>query len=271
MATASTPAIVKLPETIDQVIRVLDDIIDWSLAQKSRIGYFAALYRRVTLAVKQGIEQSKFQNGPLMEKLDVTFANRYLAAYEQFRSGQASTLSWQLAFRSASAWYPLIVQQLLIGINVHINLDLGIAAAATAPGDQLPTLKADFDQINAVLASEAGTVEKEIAELSPLIGLLEKLSLRTDTVIINFSLQVARDAAWSEAVKLAPLPAEKLPAAIHDLDVRTQLFGRLVISPPLWVKLKLLPIRLFETGKIRKVIEVLAAPAKAKAAAAMAL
>lgn len=268
MAAASTPAVPKLPETIDQVIRVLDDIVDWSLTQKSRIGYFAALYRRVTQAVKQGVDQGKFQNGPLMEKLDVTFANRYLVAYEQFRSGQAPTLSWQLAFRSASAWYPLIVQQLLIGINAHINLDLGVAAAAIAPGDQLPALKADFDQINAVLAGEVGTVEKEIAKVSPLIGLLERLSLHTDTVIINFSLQVARDAAWSEAVKLAPLPAEKLPAAIHDLDVRTQLFGRLVISPPLWIKLKLLPIRLFETGNIRKVIDVLAAPSKAKTAAA---
>lgn len=268
MAAASAPAVVSPPETVEQVIRILDAIIDWSHAQKSRIGYFAALYRRVTQAVKDGIDQGKFQNGPLIERLDVTFANRYLAAYEQFRSGQMPTLSWQLAFRSTSAWYPLIVQHLLIGINAHINLDLGIAAAATAPGDQLPGLKADFDQINAVLASEVGTVEKEIAAVSPLIGLLEKLSLRTDTAIINFSLQVARDAAWSEAVKLAPLPPEKLPGAIHDLDVRTQLFGRLVISPPLWIKLKLLPIRLFETGNIRKVIDILAAPAKAKAATA---
>ena len=261
-ASASTPA--RLPETIDQVLHVLDEIVDWSWQQKSRLGYFAALYRRVTQAVKQGIDQGKFQNGPLMERLDVTFANRYLHAFEQFRSGALPTMSWQLAFRSASAWYPLIVQQLLIGINAHINLDLGIAAATVAPGNQLAGLKADFGQINAVLSGEVETVEKEMAEVSPLIGLLEKFSLRTDTVIINFSIEVARDMAWSEATRLAETPSEQLPAAVHDLDLRTKLFGELVISPPLLIKLKLLPIRLFESGNVRRVIDVLASPSKAK-------
>src|SRR5215470_13000913 len=185
---ASAPAIPKPAETIDQVIATLDEIIQWAWEGKSRLGYFAALYRRVTRSVKEGIDQGKFQNGPLLERLDVVFANRYLTAFEQFRSGQTPTLSWQLAFQSAKSWYPLIVQQLLIGINAHINLDLGIAAATVAPGDQLPGLKTDFDQINAVLSGEVGTVEKEMAEVSPLIGLLERFSLRTDTVIINFSI-----------------------------------------------------------------------------------
>ena len=266
MATASAPAIPKPVETVEQVIQALDGIIDWAWTQKSRVGYFASLYRRVTRSVKQGIDEGKFQNGPLMEKLDVVFANRYLNAYEQFRSRQATTLSWQLAFQSASAWYPLIVQQLLIGINAHINLDLGIAAATVAPGDQLPGLKTDFDQINGVLASEVGTVEKEIAEVSPLIGLLEKFGLHTETVIINFSLQVARDAAWAEATKLARTPPEELPAAIHDLDVRTELFGHLVISPPRLIKLELLPIRIFETSTVRHVIDILAGKGAAKAA-----
>jgi len=264
----SAPSIAKSPATIDQVIRALDDIVDFALAEKSRIGYFAALYRRVTRAVKDGIDQGKFQNGPLMEQLDVTFAGRYLDAWQQFHSGQAPTLSWQLAFRSASASFPLIVQQLLIGINAHINLDLGIAAAATAPGEQLPGLKADFDQINAVLASEVGTVEKEMGEVSPLIGLLEKFGLRTETAIINFSLQAARDAAWSQATRLAALPPDQLAPAIRDLDVQTELFGHLVISPPLLIKIQLLPIRIFESLSIRHVIDVLARPSKAKAATA---
>ena len=64
------------------------------------MGYFATLYRRVTRGVKEGIDQGKFQNGPLIERLDVVFANRYLTAYDQYRSGQTPTLSWQLAFRS---------------------------------------------------------------------------------------------------------------------------------------------------------------------------
>src|SRR5512146_355430 len=143
-------------ETIDDVIHALDGIIDWAWDHKSRAGYFAALYRRVTRSVKEGIANGRFQNGPRMEKLDVSFANRYLQAHEQFRAGRRPTSSWQVAFHGASHWYPIVVQQLLVGINAHINLDLGIAAAQTAPGDQLPGLQTDFNQINAVLADLVG-------------------------------------------------------------------------------------------------------------------
>lgn len=267
MATA-VPSLSKPPETIAQVITALDQIIDWAWTAKSRLGYFAALYRRVTRSVKDGIDQGKFQNGALLAQLDVVFANRYLTAFEQFRSGQPASLCWQLAFRSATASFPLIVQQLLIGINAHINLDLGVAAATVAPGDKLPGLKTDFDEINGVLAGEVGIVEKEIGKLSPWIAWLQTFGLRTETAIINFSIDVARDLAWSEATKLAVTPPEQLAAAIHDLDVRTELFGHLVISPPLLIKLKLLPIRLRESNNVRHIIDVLAAPVAAKAAKA---
>ena len=42
-------------QTMDQVITQLDDIIEAARREKSRAGYFAALYRQVTVAVKQGI------------------------------------------------------------------------------------------------------------------------------------------------------------------------------------------------------------------------
>lgn len=255
-------------ETIDDVIRALDAIIDWAWTEKSRLGYFAALYRRVTQAVKDGIAKGQFQNGPLMERLDVNFAGRYLQAFEQFRSGSQPTMSWQVAFHAAARWRPLIVEHLLAGINAHINLDLGIAAAVTAPGDQLPGLQADFDQINGVLAGLVGTVEKEMAEVSPLIGLLEKLSLQTDTVIINFSLDKAREFAWNHALQLAPLSGDALQEAILGLDAEAAVLGHLVVSPPWLIKLQLLPIRIFESGNVRRVLDVLAGGKPAATAAA---
>ncbi|HET7872887.1 MAG TPA: DUF5995 family protein [Terriglobales bacterium] len=255
-------------ETIDDVIRSLDGIIDWAWDQKSRIGYFAALYRRVTRAVKEGIGSGRFQNGVRMERLDVTFANRYLQAFDQFRAGQKPTSSWQVAFNAVSHWYPIVVQQLLVGINAHINLDLGIAAAQTAPGDQLPGLETDFNGINTVLAELVGAVEQEIGEVSPMIGLLQKFELRTETQIINFNMKVARDAAWNVAVNLAATSPDLMDAAIADVDLRTSLLGRLLVSPPTFIKLQLLPIRLFESNDARRVLDVLARTEAAKAARA---
>ena len=66
MSTAAAPAIAKPAETVDDVLRALDEIIHWSWDRKSRLGYFAALYRRVTRIVKEGIDKGQFQNGPLI-------------------------------------------------------------------------------------------------------------------------------------------------------------------------------------------------------------
>src|SRR5579871_30722 len=244
-------------QTIDDVIQALDNILDWAWHEKSRLGYFAALYRRVTRSVRDGIAQNQFENGPLMEKLDVVFAGRYLQAFEQFRSGQEPTLSWQVAFRAGRSRSPIVVQQLLAGINAHINLDLGIAAATVAPGEQLASLKTDFDQINAVLAGEVGIVEKEIAKISPLIGLLEKFGLKTETSIINFSLDEARNFAWLHAQKLAGAAPGQLNTMIAALDAEAAAIGKLVASPLFLVRLALLPIRIFETSNVHHVLDVL--------------
>src|SRR5260370_14538862 len=203
---------------MEQALAAHTQINDGARRDASRIGYFAALYRRVTQSVKAGIAAGRFKNGPRIEQLDVIFANRYLDALARFQSGRQPTLSWLVACKAASDPFPLIVQQLLLALNAHINLDLGIATAAAAPGDQLAGIQSDFNQINAVLASLVGTVEQEIAELSPAIHLLEEVGLRTDTTIINFSLDKARELAWSNAQQLAPTPADQLEAAIVQLD-----------------------------------------------------
>src|SRR5262249_54352624 len=161
-------------QSIDEVIARLTDIIDISRQESSRLGYFAALYLKVTVSVKQGVLNGRFEDGARMARLDVNFANRYLEAYELHRKGEAPTASWQASFEAARHWRPLILQHLLLGITTHINLDLGIAAVEASSGGQLSSLKHDFDLINKVLADLVQPVQDEIGEVSPWIGLLEK-------------------------------------------------------------------------------------------------
>lgn len=244
--------------TIDEVIVRLTEIIEESRRERSRLGYFAALYRSVTISVKHGIAQGKFQNGECMERLDVVFANRYLTAYDAYRQGKQPTRSWQVAFEAAQHWRPLILQQLLLGINAHINLDLGIAAVTTCPGDQLPPLKQDFEMINLILASLVMPVEKEIGDLSPWIGFLAKIDPSADDAIVNFSLKVSRTEAWNFALRLNALDAEQQAATIEHHDRATSLLGRLVYHPPgKLFNLGLFGIRLRESNDVPKIIDAL--------------
>lgn len=56
---------------IDEVISALDQIVAESEQNNDPAGYFAALYRKVTIKVKEGIASGYFDDGPRMEQLDV--------------------------------------------------------------------------------------------------------------------------------------------------------------------------------------------------------
>ena len=256
-------------QTIDDVVSALDTIVQQSYDNASRLGYFAALYRRVTSAVRDGLNNGQFQNGPLLETLDVVFASRYLDALATYQAGGTATRSWMLAFQGCDDANLLILQQLLSGMNAHINLDLGIASAQVSPGDQLPQLKPDFDEINALLAGQVGTVEAEIASLSPLIGDLEKVGLRTETSVVNFSMQAARDNAWFVAQRLAGEPAALHDVTIDGLDVAVSVEGRAILYP-LVGGTGLQLIQQAEVKDVRRVIEVLSQPGASTAQAAAA-
>ena len=85
--------------TIDEVLSALDQIIQESKEQSSPLGYFAALYKKVTQKVKDGIDDGFFDDGPQMERLDVVFANRYISAYRAYQKHEPVTLSWMQAFQ----------------------------------------------------------------------------------------------------------------------------------------------------------------------------
>lgn len=242
---------------IDEVIQNLDRIIDRSIATGSRLGYFPALYRKVTLQVAREISQGRFEDGSRMERLDVLFANRYLDAFELFEQGKAVPASWRLAFETAGEWWPIVLQHLLLGINAHINLDLAVAAAATSPGPALPGLRNDFNRINGILAALVDDVKAELNAIWPLLGLVDHVSGRSDDVLINFSMSKARDCAWLAAERLAVASPTEHDSLMKQLDTRVVVIGRLVRRPGVLAGATTRLVRLGELKSVREVIEIL--------------
>jgi hypothetical protein len=258
MPDTSFPASIATPaSTIDDVIHQLTAIVEWSKQSNSRIGYFAALYRKVTIQVKNGIEEGFFDDGPRMECLDVIFANRYIHACYLYQTNQTPTRSWVRAFDETKRWWPIVLQHLLMGMNAHINLDLGIAAAETVPSEELPNLKGDFDKINHVLASLVGDVQDELAQIWPLLGLMNRYLGNAETVIFNFSMGKARDAAWSFADTLSYLSTEQRQQEIANKDKKIALFSNVIAHPGFTDSFINKIIRLGERGTFRQRIEIL--------------
>jgi hypothetical protein len=247
------------PATLDQVISELTAIVASSIVASSRIGYFAALYRRVTQTVRDQL--AHFDDPARMERFDVVFAGRYLDALRTFREGGRPSASWRVAFSAAAESSPIALQHLILGMNAHINLDLGIAAARIAPGAALPGLKADFLRINALLGSLVPQVIEQVGTISPLIGLVTQvLGPTEDDRIANFSLTAARDWAWHVAKTLAPLDPARQAPVIDLLDRTTAVLGRQLRHPDPVLAALYRVIRSRETDSVAEVIEVLAAP-----------
>ncbi len=246
------------PQSINEVLTQLDHAIVDARQRRSRLGYFAVLYRDVTARVKSAIETGAFQDGSRMERLDVAFAQRYLDALAARDTETGPTRAWARAFEAAERWQPLILQHLLLGMNAHINLDLGIAAVEVVDGDQIADLEADFDHINRILGSMIEDVQTHVSTVSPWIGVLDRLGGEADEVISNFCLTRARDDAWAFARILAPLSAERRTQEIRAKDRETAQRTEKILQPggP-WIIPPLAWIRLWEEDHVPSVIDTL--------------
>ncbi len=243
--------------TIDEVIDHLDQIIDHSYKDKSRLAYFPILYKKVTVAVKEAIEKKEFEDNETMERLDVVFANRYLKAYSEFLANKTPSSCWLVAFEATDRFWPLVVQQLLLGINAHINLDLGIAAAEIAPGHKIHSLKTDFYKINSILSSMVEGVQTDINKISPIIGILDFFAGKLDERIVDFSIEIAREGAWDFALEYAFADERLKTKLIQKRDKSIAWLGRDLRSPGLFIGTVAKFIRIFETKNVRKNCDVL--------------
>ncbi|WP_343697330.1 DUF5995 family protein [Flavobacterium sp.] len=248
---------IKQATTINEVIQILDEIIERSKIEQSPIGLFAMLYREVTVRIKEGIANGSFQNGERMEKLDVIFANRYIKAYYQYKAKEKPSECWAFSFEQAENFWPIVIQHLLLGMNAHINLDLGIAAAQVSTAEDIADLKADFDKINFILSSLVEGVEKCLIKIWPTLTILLKLTGKIDNFFIDFSMETARNGAWKFANEFVVLPENQTEACIEERDKRITEIARLVSNPGIYVSAIFKFIRLFERGTIaQKIIDL---------------
>lgn len=216
-------------KTIDEVLVRMDQIVEECKSKQSRIGYFSILYRQVTRRIRDGILAREFEDNERMEKLDILFAGRFIAAYEAWQKGHRPTESWFLAFEASKETKHLVLQHLFLGINAHINLDLGISAAETMGKEPIAGIQKDFNNINAVLAELVDGVKSNISAVSPIFGWLIPLAKGRDEMLLNFSIQLARDGAWKYAGEY--YGCEDRSASVLERDANISKLANKLINP----------------------------------------
>ncbi|MFJ4289550.1 DUF5995 family protein [Cupriavidus sp. NPDC089707] len=236
------------------VLARFDAILAWSRQQASRLGYFAALYRGVTLRARSALAAGAFEHPQAAERLVVLFASRYFEALAAHLGAAPVTRAWQVAFDAAGRWRPTVSQHLLLGINAHINLDLGIAAARTLAEYPLP--RADFDRVNDLLLLMVDEVQDRLAAVWPLLRLADRVAGRLDETLVGAALVQARSAAWDFGQALrASSGAEH--GLIERQDRHVAAMGQHIAAPALPLAVALAGVRMGELRGVASIIDLL--------------
>jgi len=242
------------PTTINDVLDELDAIIYECITTNSRLGYFAYVYRRTTAEIASELEKGNFQNNKRMEEFDVAFANLYIDAYYAFKANTETSKVWEFSFTNQNESLT-ILQHILLGMNAHINLDLGIAAAQIMKGKDVKDLQADFNKVNDILFQITNEIQARLSRVSPLMFLLDWIGQNTDEKVIDFSMRKARQQSWNSANLFWSLGEANNSIAIKDLDLLALKLSKIIKTPRLkTLQFVLKLMRFLETKNVDKVI-----------------
>jgi len=246
-------------KTIDEVLTELDRIIESTVAENNFLGIFAFVYRRTTAQVKLAISENQFEDNARMELMDVTFANLYLTAYYGFNTNRDCSAAWKAAFNAKNEKIT-IIQHLMLGMNAHINMDLGIAAANTSPGHNMAGLKSDFMKVNQILNDLTNEIQDRLAKVSWLMFILDWMGKNTDEKIVNFSMVKAREQAWNLACVLSESNENERKSVVEVTDQVISALGGLIICPTgKFLKMALKLVAYFEEKEVKTIIAKLKA------------
>jgi hypothetical protein len=225
MTSISTPQ-------IDAVVHKLEAEVDAARSRVDRRGWFGAMYLQTTRSVRDQVAAGRFDDAERMCRFVDAFAGRYLEPLHASLESRPVPRCWAVAFDVARRSDKVILQHLLLGINAHVNLDLAVVAAETCPGNQIGPLHDDFMRVNGILGALLPRVRACIGRFSPLLDVIDRVGGADDDEILNFSIRVARDEAWSQALLLAgtddPARREQL---IDSLDRAVAVLAKVVASP----------------------------------------
>ena len=241
------------PTSLEGTLGRLDRIIEDACTEGSHLGVFPAMYRSVTAAVLEAIRSGGFfDDDEVVEHLTVVFADLYFEAYDRYRGNDEAASCWVVAFETAESPQPrMILQHLLLGMNAHINLDLGLATHQVA-GDDLTLVKADFVRVNEILFQILDRLQGGLGEVSPRMALVDRLGGQWDERMMRVGLSTCRDLAWTFANILAI--TDDIPGATARRDADASWVARAMLRPWSPVNLVGRMVANVESRDIRRIV-----------------
>lgn len=252
----NTPEIIFISK-LKEADQELSKIIEWSILENNRFGLFASLHRKIANRLLEVIQLETFSQPDLVEELGIVFTNKYLRSFVNYLNSLPLSKTWQLAFDYNHKNYPIVLEHLMLGMNAHMNLDLGLSAAEVAPGTRLLELKDDFRRVTNILSKVVHEIQNDIMSKWKSLNWLETISGERIDYFADLSMGLSRDNAWNTAVKFAQLTEEEWIEEEELLDEKITEFGEVLKSQGFGMRSFMIFIRLLEKGSVAEKVKVL--------------
>lgn len=181
----------------------------WELA-KDRRSIFLSCYSLMTNNMLAAIQQNRFRDNVWVHRWLNHFSDFYFAALEAYEKKAPNLpLPWRMAFDATKDPNTFILQNLLLGINAHINFDLIIALInmlenewGSISAEQMESRFQDFCTVNEIIAGTIDLAEdKLLRPYIPLFGLADDLLGPIDEWMTANLITRWRDRVWNLTVQ----------------------------------------------------------------------
>jgi hypothetical protein len=234
-----------MPASIPEVVRRLAAIHEYASGTSMRrdddgIAAFTRLYHVITTRIGQMVDSGEFRSPDFLIRLDIEFADRYLAALRSYAYDMNRTPQvWRLLFDNRSDPRIAPVNFAVAGVNAHINFDLACALVATwkhvePDGDGPDSAQFhDYRLINEVFELEMDPLREDLDSLLSQ-GPDDAIWDRTANWMADLVIRFTRDLAWDEAKRVWDRGADDkvMRASEEKLDVIASFVGERLLRAP---------------------------------------
>jgi len=222
-------------QTLDDVVLGLGRWEAELRARQDRRCMFLTLYGVVSSEMRSRVAAGAFEDPAWVHRYAVAFANLYRVAFETYDAGRHDDVpkSWRLCFDAAASGRTLVLQDVFLGVNAHVNHDLAYALSDVSIDPDRASRYRDHAAVNEVLGAVTDRATAALASLyAPRLTALDDCAGSLDEMLSMFSLQVARESAWESALGLANARAEVERGIVRTLiGSRAAVMSRLLLAP----------------------------------------
>ncbi len=219
------------PESVEEVVGTFQRLLNRFREQNDYRAIFLHAYLIITQRFLDALGERSFDGGRVFldarwtEELLVAFANLYLDTLEEEEASHYHSSTWAQAHRCAKSQKGTVVEDLLLGVNAHINVDLAYAVylvlqnerAGTPDPVLLARRKFDYEQVNRILFECIDPIEEEISShYGGVIGVVDDLMGSLDEALTRYGVKRFREQVWWHGLSLLSAETSEERALVRE-------------------------------------------------------